>query len=241
MTSNDPFKHHPALRDMITNPKDSFFRDFNPESLDEMMNEQGFGPDWRLSHEEREASRHKALEGFRDQDLWIFGYGSLCWDPGIEFKEVRRAYVASYARKFILKDTLGGVGDREQPGLMAALDTGPGCHGLVFRIDKEIVEAETYRLWSRERIIPAYIETFVEVETDQGVVTALTFVADHSADSIDVNISRQEQIRCLTTGSGFLGTSIDYIINLKKSLESIGIIDPDLDDLLAEALDETVD
>jgi hypothetical protein len=40
----------------------------------------------------REAhSARKTLEG-HEGDLWIFGYGSLIWDPALEFAEVRRAF-----------------------------------------------------------------------------------------------------------------------------------------------------
>lgn len=232
----DPFIHHPELRDVIEDPLKSFFRDFNPEQFDEMMLENGHGPDWRLSDEERELSRTKTLENIVDQDLWVFGYGSLCWDPGFLFDEVRRAYVSTHERKFILKDTLGGVGDLEQPGLMAALDTGSGCHGMVFRIPADQVEHETRSLWGRERLVPAYQETFVHVETAQGTVKAIAFVADHDADMIDADMSREEQVQCLLKGTGFLGTSLDYITNLQSSLNAIGISDPHLDDLLTFAL-----
>ncbi len=232
----DPFIHHPELRSVIEDPLKSFFRDFKPQQFDEMMLENGFGPDWRLSDEERELSRKRTLENVPDQDLWVFGYGSLCWDPGFLFDEVRRAYVSTHERKFILKDILGGVGDREQPGLMAALDTGSGCHGMVFRIPADQVEEETRSLWGRERLVPAYQEAFLDVETAQGTVKAIAFVADHDAEMIDANISREEQVQCLLNGTGFLGTSLDYITNLQTSLAAIGISDPHIDELVTAAL-----
>ena len=228
--------HHPELRDVIEDPMKSFFRDFKPEQFDQMMLENGLGPDWRLSDEERELSRLTSLADLDGRDLWVFGYGSLCWDPGILFAEVRRAFVPTHERKFILKDTLGGVGDLEQPGLMAALDTGSGCHGMIFRIPGKLVEEESRLLWGRERLVPAYQEEFLEVETAQGTVKAIAFVADHDADLIDADITREEQLHCLLNGSGFLGSSLDYITNLQNSLSTIGISDRDLDKLLEQAL-----
>lgn len=32
--------------------------------------------------------------------LWVFGYGSLCWHPGFEFRRSVTGYVTGYARKF---------------------------------------------------------------------------------------------------------------------------------------------
>jgi cation transport protein ChaC len=239
MAIKDPFIHHPDLRDLLIDPMASFFRDFRAEDMDKLMADNGMGPEWRLSETDREASRHTTLTRRHGDDLWVFGYGSLCWDPGIIFDEVRRAYVPTHARRFILVDTLGALGDARQPGLMAALDPGPGCHGLVFRIARENIESETYRLWSRERLVPAYTEDFVEAETDLGKVTALTFVADHSAELIHSDITREEQVQYLSTGSGFLGTSFDYAANLQASLAQIGVTDPKLDSLLNEALAHT--
>ena len=58
------------------------------------------------------------------------------------------AYAPHHARRFILEDTYGGRGTVEAPGLMAALDTGAGCHGLCYRIAAEAVEHETEILFS---------------------------------------------------------------------------------------------
>jgi hypothetical protein len=74
-----------------------------------------------------------ALEG-HEGDLWVFGYGSLIWDPALEFAEVRRAFAPNHRRRFILEDIYGGRGTPNGPGLMAALDDGDGCNGLCFRI-----------------------------------------------------------------------------------------------------------
>ena len=54
-------------------------------------------------------------------DLWVFGYGSLMWDPAMEFAEVRRGRTKLYARSFCLWD-VGGRGSLDRPGLMLAID-----------------------------------------------------------------------------------------------------------------------
>ena len=129
MSQLDPFEHHPRLRGLITPLKDSFFRDFDPESMAADLRAQGIKFPL-LSHDQREASRRAALAN-HGGDLWVFGYGSLMWDPGFDFIEIRRAYAPAHARRFILRDVWGARGTAEQPGIMAALDDGSGCHGLV--------------------------------------------------------------------------------------------------------------
>lgn len=35
-----------------------------------------------------------------ENGLWIFGYGSLCWNPGFEFKRSITGYVKGFGRRF---------------------------------------------------------------------------------------------------------------------------------------------
>ncbi len=176
----------------------------------------------------------EALAGHMNQDLWVFGYGSLMWDPAIQFAEVCRAHLPGYARHFILKDIYGGRGTEDAPGVMAALDKGTGCDGLLFRITKENIDEETEVLWRREQIGPAYIPAFVETVVADQPITALTFVADHASILIDANMTRDEQIHYFATGTGFMGTSMEYLENINAQYETLGIVDEDAKALLHE-------
>ncbi len=231
----DPFAHHPELRDKVRDPHQSFFRTFQPSDLDERMKALGVPPHWRLSDEQREATRHTALEGHVGDDLWVFAYGSLMWDPGFVFEEIRLADVAGYARHFCLKDEIGGRGTREAPGLMAALDDGPGCTGLVFRIAGERLDEETQILWRREMLSGAYVPAFVDAVTAEGRLQAITFIANKQAKRIHADLSRDQQVQYIATGKGILGSSLEYIENLVSHLTALGIEDRDVSSLLADA------
>jgi cation transport protein ChaC len=233
--SEDPYRHHPVLRDRITDPEASFFRNFRPSDLDARMRERGIPDGWRRSEAEIEASRVETLAGHGGGDLWFFGYGSLMWDPAVRFAEVRHGRAIGYRRSFCLYDTLGARGTEEQPGLMAALDLGDFCDGLVFRIDADRLEEETPVLWRREYIAPAYKPAFIDVETGPGAVTALAFVADHGADMIRTDLSHAEQVRLIATGTGFLGSSLEYIENLADHFSALEINDPHISGLLEDA------
>lgn len=64
--------------------------------------------------------RSVLLDLISTQDLWIYPYGSLMWDPGFHFAEVRRADLNGYQRRFTFKATVGR-GSPEHPCLMLSL------------------------------------------------------------------------------------------------------------------------
>jgi len=232
---HDPFHHHPELRDKITDPLSSFFRTFRVESVLAKHPELEWVVEFLHSDDDREQSRQATLKNHPEEDLLVFAYGSLMWDPAFRFSEIRRAKLPDYSRQFILQDTMGGRGTREQPGLMAALDHGDGCFGMVFRIPHEAIDVETEILWRREVVAPGYIPTFVTAVVDGQKQKVLAFVADHQADSIRADISRDEQVNCLAHGVGIFGTSLEYLENIVTQFDVIGIIDQDCSMLLAEA------
>lgn len=230
----DPFAHHPELRGKIADPATSFFRTFNVDGMIARFPQLEAHRSWTYSDVVREAMRARFLGDHDGGDLWVFGYGSLMWDPGFRFSDVRRANVPGFARQFILKDEKGGRGTAEAPGLMAALDTGPGCEGLAFRIAAADIDIETEILWRREMIGPGYLAAFVTAHVGGQPVTALTFVADHDADVIVPGLSRADQVRFIATGAGFLGTSKGYLDNIVSHFALLGIVDQHCESLLQE-------
>lgn len=233
-SGSDPFIHHPELRDKIKDPLQSFFRDFDPIEVLNQWPELHWVKEELHSETYREKSRLETLEKHCDSDLWIFAYGSLMWDPAFQFAEVRRARVSDHARRFILKDIWGGRGTLEMPGLMAALDKGDGCEGLIYRLPRDKVESETQNLWRREMIGPGYVPSVVQAIVDGSIVPALTFVADYEAEAIHPDLPRHEQVEFITTGEGVLGTSVEYLENIVRQFRALGIVDEECSTLLQE-------
>jgi cation transport protein ChaC len=233
---SDPFRHHPNLRDKVRPFAESYFRTFTTESVKETLAQAGLPMTLPFySDAEREALRAEALAG-HDGDLLIFAYGSLIWDPALDFAEIRRAHAPGHARRFILVDTHGARGTEDAPGLMAALDAGAGCDGMVFRIEAPKVGAETEILFRREMIGPGYHARRIPVIIDGQESRALSFVADHDDPLMQADITREAQVRYAATGTGFLGSSLDYLQSTVEHLAELGIDDPDASDLLAKAL-----
>jgi glutathione-specific gamma-glutamylcyclotransferase len=226
----DPFVHHPELRDRIANPETSLFRTFRAEDL---IVQEPHLRDWVYPEARREAIRAEALAG-HSGDLWIFGYGSLMWNPALRFAEVRRAHVADHARRLILVEYRGGRGTMEAPGLMATLDTGDGCDGLAFRIAAADVETETDILFQREMLAPGYLARFVPARIGDEEVRVLTFLADHDVPDVRPDLTREEQVRYIAHGAGDLGTSREYLASIVDHVAHLGIADDHCTDLLRE-------
>lgn len=235
LAAGNPFRHHPGLRGRIADPETSYWRSFRPADIDAVVMANGAPADWRFTDAQIEAALAAFLDRHGEADLWVFAYGSLMWDPGFRFAEVRRALVEGHARSFCLRDDLGGRGTPNAPGLMAALARGGTCEGLAFRLPAAEVACEAAILWRREMIAPAYLPVMVRAQTAQGAVPALSFAADPAAAMIRTDLTRTEQTHLLATGRGVLGSSLQYIETLAAQLAALGIEDAEVTGLLADA------
>ena len=65
-------------------------------------------------------------------------------------------------------------------------------------------------------------------------MTALTFVADNEADSIDTNLTRAQQIKFFATGIGLTGSSLEYLRSISSHFAALGIDDEHVSALLRE-------
>ncbi|MGB7183671.1 MAG: gamma-glutamylcyclotransferase [Burkholderiaceae bacterium] len=223
--NNDPYRHHPEIRGKIADPLTSRYRDMDIQVMDERMKALGFPDTWRRSDAEREQCRLATLAGRQDSDLWLFGYGSLIWDPGICFDEVRIGRLSGYHRRFCLRSELGR-GSPERPGLMVGLDQGGQCESILFRIPKNVLTEESRRIWQREMLrASSYVARFVPVQTAQGEIEALTFIIDPDSENYMCDIKPEEAAQFVATGSGIWGSSLEYVENLANHLEAFGIRD----------------
>ena len=227
----EAFAHVPMLAGKILDPAKSTFR-ISLETFsdwDKRAQEAGYGNNWRRTHQEREATRSEAMAGRLDRDLWIFAYGSLMWDPALHIVEIRPAALSGFHRRFCLKIEIGR-GSKGKPALMAALDEGGECQGLALRIPAHAVDRETEILWMREMIGEGYVPVFRSVETPTGPVEALTFVMDRQSARF-ADIGPAEAARIIATGSGLLGTNLEYFDNLATHVGALGIKDAVFEDI----------
>ena len=100
------------------------------------------------SAEQRAASLAATLACRPDEGpVWIFGYGSLMWNPALEFTESCTGTLVGWHRAFCLRLT-AGRGTAHQPGRMLALKEGGRTTGVAYRLPEETLEQELTLLLS---------------------------------------------------------------------------------------------
>lgn len=183
-------------------------------------------PDFPIrSDEEIEASLDAALATHPPgQDGWVFGYGSLMWNPAFLFEERRIGTIRGYHRRFCLTLTRGR-GSPDCPGLMLALDRGGICRGIAFRIAGERLREELLLVWRREMLSGAYLARWTDVRTASGAVRAVTFVANQAHKRYSGRLSEEATADHIRHAAGELGSCRDYFDRTVGALHTLGIAD----------------
>lgn len=187
-----------------------------------------------LTAEQREKSRTATLEPLgAGNDLWVFGYGSLMWNPAIHVAERRAGLVKGWHRRFCLWMPVGR-GSPEAPGLMLGLDRGGSCRGILWRVAADQIDNETRILWRREMTAGGYHARWVTAHTDEGPIRAITFVVNRDYPAYARAITPEQTVHALAVARGPLGRARDYLHNTVAHLDELGLEDGPLHRLLAE-------
>lgn len=178
-----------------------------------------------MSAEDMRRSREQVLKHLAaGDDLWLFGYGSLIWNPAFHFVERQVARLHGYHRRFCLWTHLGR-GTRERPGLTLGLDHGGSCGGVAFRIAADQVEAELDVIWRREMVTNAYRPTWVKLRMGGRMAPAVAFVINHHHTRYVGSLCDEEIATVIAVAEGQLGPCRDYLYNTVAHLEALGIQD----------------
>jgi len=185
-----------------------------------------------LTEAERAASLQETLAARPPGDAWLFGYGSLIWNPMIHSVEQRPARIEGWHRAFCLA-IRAGRGSEDYPGLMLGLDAGGACNGVAFRIAEDILEAELALLWRREMLAGSYVPRWLDLFDSEGkrFGSAIAFTVNPEAEHYAGKMGREVVIERLATACGALGSAADYLFRTCDGLRSYGIPDPELEHL----------
>lgn len=184
------------------------------------------------SPEQRSASLAATLAKRPDQGpIWLFGYGSLIWNPVFEFEEAVPATLTGWHRDFCLRLT-AGRGTACHPGRMLALTEGGSTTGIAFRLTDSGLEDELALVWKREMITGCYLPTWCPLTLDDGrQVNALVFIMDSKHPLYETD-SRAETIAPLiASASGPLGSNAQYLFSLEEAMIERGIQDEGMTEL----------
>lgn len=162
--------------------------------------------------------------------VWVFGYGSLIWNPGFSYGDAQIATLHGYRRSFCMR-SIHHRGTVAQPGLVLALDRDEGaqCQGLAFEIPARIAPETLEYLRARELISAAYLETTQPVTLADGrAVRAVTYVIDRDHAQYCGGLPLEEQARIIAQAVGGRGPNAEYLINTAAHLARLGLHDPEL-------------
>lgn len=162
--------------------------------------------------------------------MWVFGYGSLLWNPGFTPVETVTAVLHGYHRSFCML-SIHHRGTEEDPGLVLALDAQPGarCTGAAFRVAEADEARVLAELRERELISSAYVERHVPlICTDGRKVEALAYVIDPDHCQY-CNFALERQAQMIAHAVGGRGPNTDYLFNTAAHLSQMGISDPDME------------
>lgn len=177
------------------------------------------GPFEVLSDREREESLTAALHPGRDK-IWVFAYGSLIWDRTFQNLEQTPATLTGYSRSFCVW-TAQARGTPELPGLGLGLlrERQSQCKGvaIAFKLpgDRKILDS----VWRREMWTGIYLPTWVQAQSPEGDVTAITFVVDTRHPQYAGDLPQHDAARHIAAAQGEFGPCREYFFNTLETLE----------------------
>jgi len=176
-----------------------------------------------------------------DEDLWVFGYGSLMWRPGFAYKERVPARLVGLHRALCVYSFVHR-GTPEKPGLVLGLDRGGTCRGIAYRVDKTRRPETLAYLRDREQVTHVYRELMRPVtlarahaqrdgaaEPGPGAhterVSALVYAVDRSHPQYAGRLDLAEQLHHVRQGHGHSGANRDYVLATIKEIEAQSCFD----------------
>ena len=143
-------------------------------------------------------------------DFWVFGYGSLIYNPIIDYNQRAIASIYGYHRRFCLWTEIGR-GSPSCPGLVLSLDRGGSCKGVAFKLNPQNAIAELDLLWRREMMTMAYQPRLLSLHTDIGLKRGLAFVANPAQPAYAPPMPFDATVEVVANASGFNGLCREYL------------------------------
>ncbi len=166
--------------------------------------------------------KRPATEAPPPEETWIFGYGSLMWDPGFACLEREPALLTGYHRAFCIY-SWSYRGTRERPGLVLGLEPGGSCRGIAYRIAPE-TRAEVFAyLDKREMTAQTYRQKLLPITLRRGRVLASAYVVDRAHTQYTGRLPLERLAELILQGRGERGACADYLANTVRHLDELGI------------------
>lgn len=163
------------------------------------------------------------------EEFWVFGYGSLMWNPGFEHAERAHAELADYRRSFCLA-SVRYRGTHDYPGLVLALEPREGaiCRGVAFRVPGETADAALAYLRERELGTASYHEKRLPLTLLEcgKTVQAVCYVMDVRHEAYRGDLPEEKRAEIIARAEGPAGTNRDYLFRTVENLKALDVEEP---------------
>lgn len=157
--------------------------------------------------------------------MWVFGYGSLIWNPGFEHSRRVRARLDGWKLRF-WQASLDHRGTPEYPGRVATIIPCPQSFvwGHAYYLDKDRDAILAY-LDHREK--GGYERHNFRLETEEGeLLEALSYVGGQELSTYIGPEDEEETARIIRRAVGPSGANPDYLRKLYESLLHFPYVEP---------------
>ncbi|CAL5031775.1 unnamed protein product [Urochloa decumbens] len=171
--------------------------------------------------------------------MWVFGYGSLIWNPGFAHDARVVGFVRDYRRVFYQGST-DHRGTPQFPGRTVTLEHQPGatCWGVAYRIsseeDKQIAleYLEVREKQYDEKIcVDLYTDSSPKIPAVENVMVYLATTNKESNPNYLGPAPLEEMARQIYLAEGPSGPNREYVFKLEDALNKLGVVDPHVQDL----------
>jgi glutathione-specific gamma-glutamylcyclotransferase len=195
-----------------------------------VVEEEGPEPNWTpISPEQLDELVRRVEEEAGEEEIWVFAYGSLMWNPGFDVAGIENAVAYGWHRAFSLRiERLRATSDA--PGLMLALQPGGSCSGLIIKLPCATKKEDLRTLLAREIRYAEVCDMvrWVAVKTRTGTRRALTFWASPKQSPLTDKVPLNEAAALIAQACGPAGSCAEYLHRTVLDLAERHIFDRNL-------------
>lgn len=195
-----------------------------------VVEDEGPEPNWTpISSHQLDELVSSVEQEAGDEEIWVFAYGSLMWNPGFDVSASEEAVAHGWHRAFSLRiERLRATSDA--PGLMLALRPGGSCTGLILKLPCATKKQDLRTLLAREIRYSEVCDMvrWVTVRTATGTRRALTFWASTKHSQLTEKISLDDAAVLIAQACGPAGSCAEYLHRTVSDLVDRNIHDRNL-------------